>query len=278
MADSYVVLGATGGQGGAVVDALLESGRAVRAVVRAASSGRAQALQDRGVELAEADLSDADALVGALRSAAGVFAMTTPFEDGEEAELAQGRAIVTAARNAGVPHLVFSSVASADRHTGIPHFETKAATERLLAESGVPYTIVGPTYFYDNLLGGLDDVKSGRLDLAIGGDTPLQQLSRRDLGRFIVEVFAHPATHLGTRIDIASDAPTPNQMAAVLAAAVGGGVTAYPHDPAEIASDDMRAMFTFLAATGYSADIPALHSRYPNIGWQSFEQWVQESI
>lgn len=278
MADIYVVLGATGGQGGAVVDALLDSGHRVRAVVRASSSGRAQRLQDRGVELAEADISDAAALATAMSSAAGVFAMTTPFEDGEEAELAQGRAIVAAATDAAVPHLVFSSVASADQHTGIPHFETKAVTERVLTQSGVPYTIVGPTYFYDNLLGGIDDVRAGRLDLAIGVDTPLQQLSRRDLGRFIVEVFADPATHLGVRIDIASDAPTPREMAATLSDALSYPVTAYAHDPADIASHDMRAMFGFLSATGYSADIPTLRSHYPQIGWQSFDEWLAESL
>lgn len=153
MNDPYVVLGATGGGSGAVLDALLDDGRSVRAVVRSASSARSRSLQDRGAELAEADISDAHALAAAMRDSAGVFAMTTPFEDGEEAELAQGRAVVAAAGIAAVPHLVFSSVASADRGTGIPHFETKAATERLLADSGVPYTIVGPTYFYDNLLG-----------------------------------------------------------------------------------------------------------------------------
>ena len=277
MNDPYVVLGATGGQGGAVLDALLESGRSVRAVVRSASSARSRSLQDRGAELAEADISDAHTLAAAMRDSAGVFAMTTPFEDGEEAELAQGRAVVAAAGIAAVPHLVFSSVASADRGTGIPHFETKAATERLLADSGVPYTIVGPTYFYDNLLGGIDDVKAGRLDLAVGLDTPLQQLSRRDLGRFVVHVFENAATHLGARIDVASDAPTPRQMAAVLTATWGREVVAHAHDPAEIESPDMRAMFGFLSTTGYSADIPALHDRYPDIGWQSFEQWVQES-
>jgi uncharacterized protein YbjT (DUF2867 family) len=234
-------------------------------------------LQDRGAKLAEADISDAHTLAAAMRDSAGVFAMTTPFEDGEEAELAQGRAVVAAAGIAAVPHLVFSSVANADRGTGIPHFETKAATERLLADSGVPYTIVGPTYFYDNLLGGIDDVKAGRLDLAVGLDTPLQQLSRRDLGRFVVHVFENAATHLGARIDVASDAPTPRQMAAVLTATWGREVVAHAHDPAEIESPDMRAMFGFLSTTGYSADIPALHDRYPDIGWQSFEQWVQES-
>jgi uncharacterized protein YbjT (DUF2867 family) len=277
MNDPYVVLGATGGQGGAVLDALLRSGRSVRAVVRSASSARSRSLQDRGAELAEADISDAHALALAMRGSAGVFAMTTPFEDGEEAELAQGRAVVAAAGIAAVPHLIFSSVASADRGTGIPHFETKAATERLLADSGVPYTIVGPTYFYDNLLGGIDDVKAGRLDLAVGLDTPLQQLSRRDLGRFVVHVFDNAATHFGVRIDVASDAPTPRQMAAVLSEAWGREVVAHSHDPAGIESPDMRAMFGFLSTTGYSADIPALHDRYPDVGWQSFEQWVRES-
>jgi hypothetical protein len=54
-------------------------------------------------------------------------------------------------------------------------------------------------------------------------------------------------------------------------------VVAHSHDPAEIESPDMRAMFGFLSTTGYSADIPALRDRYPDIGWQSFEQWVRES-
>lgn len=84
------VLGATGGQGGAVVDALLDAGRSVRAVVRSPESSRAQALADRGVELAVADLMSGDGLTEAFAGVAGAFALTTPFESGVDAELTQG--------------------------------------------------------------------------------------------------------------------------------------------------------------------------------------------
>jgi uncharacterized protein YbjT (DUF2867 family) len=52
---------------------------------------------------------------------------------------------VTAASDEQVPHMVFSSVASADQHTGVPHFESKAILETDLVASGLPYTITAPT-------------------------------------------------------------------------------------------------------------------------------------
>lgn len=107
-------------------------------------------------------------------------------------------------------------MASADLHTGIPHLESKAVVEAALVSSGVPNTIVGPTYFYDNLVGGLDRIRDGVFELAIPEDKPLQQLSRRDLGAFVAAVFADPTRHVGTRIDLASDDPTPAEMADAL--------------------------------------------------------------
>ncbi|MEN0140622.1 MAG: NmrA/HSCARG family protein [Rhodococcus sp. (in: high G+C Gram-positive bacteria)] len=273
MSEPYAVVGATGGQGGAVVDALLERGRQVRALVRRSSS-RSEALRLRGVDIAVADITDRAATAAAVDGCAGVFAMTTPFEDGPEAEIAQGAALVDAFGDAGVPHVVFSSVADADKRTGVPHFETKAATEALLRESSVSYTIVGPTYFYDNLLGGLDDIRRGRLDLPLPVDTPLQQLSRRDLGRFVALVFDDPDRFAGTRIDLASDDPTPGRMAEVLGEVLGTPVHAHASDPDAIASPDMRAMFRFLADTGYDANIGELRRLYPEVGWQSFADWA----
>ncbi|ACY19753.1 hypothetical protein Gbro_0419 [Gordonia bronchialis DSM 43247] len=46
-------------------------------------------------------------------------------------------------------------------------------------------------------------------------------------------------------------------------------MTAESFDPERISSPDMRAMFTFLSGDGYSVDIPALHERFPDVGWQS---------
>jgi len=272
------VLGATGAQGGAVVTALLESGSTVRGVTRRTDSASARRLSAAGVEVVAADLSDETSVAQAFTGVDGAYALTTPFEDGPEAEIAQGRTILDAALAAQVPHLVFSSVADADQHTGIPHFDSKAMVEAALAQSGLSYTIVGPSYFYDNMLGGLDAIKAGVFELPLPADAPLQQLSRRDLGRFVATALNDPDPVRGARIDIASDEPTGRQMTAALAETLGRPVELVTRDPALIASDDMRAMFSFLASGGYTVDIAALHAQYPQIGWQSFTDWLDTGL
>lgn len=272
------MLGATGAQGGAVVSALLDHGATVRGITRRADSPAAQRLAAAGVEVVSADLADEVSVARAFAGVDGAYTLTTPFEEGPAAEVAQGRTILASAVQARVPHLVFSSVADADQHTGIPHFDSKAAVEAALAQSGLSYTIVGPSYFYDNMLGGLDAIKAGVFELPLPAEVPLQQLSRRDLGRFVAAVLTDPDPVRGARIDLASDEPTGRQMAAALSETLGRPVELVTHDPALIASDDMRAMFTFLAAGGYTVDIGALHAQYPQIGWQSFTDWLQTDL
>lgn len=276
----FAVLGATGGQGGAVVDALLDAGHPVRAVVRSTGSGRARALAERGVELAVADMISGAGLAAAFADVDGAFTFTTPFEseNGTGAELEQGAAIISAATHANLPHMVFSSVASADRGTGVPHFESKYAIEQQLVGSGLAHTIVGPTYFYDNIFGGGDAMKAGLLIMGMPADRPLQQLSRRDLGRFVAGVLTDPARFAGQRIDIASDAVTPDEMATIVSDVTGRPTRAESFDPERISSPDMRAMFTFLSRDGYSVDIPALHTDYPEVGWESFADWAATSM
>src|SRR5699024_172926 len=163
-----LVLGATGGQGGAVVTALLDRQAPVRALVREPDSAGATRLAERGVPTAVGSLDDADSLAAAMDGVGGVFALTTPFEAGPEAERSQGQAIIAAARQAGVGHLVLSSVASATSHTGVPHFDSKAVVETELAASGLNHTILAPTYFFDNALGGASRLRNdGVLELPL---------------------------------------------------------------------------------------------------------------
>lgn len=272
------VLGATGGQGGAVAQALLASGQGVRAVVRDPAAPRARRLAEQGVDVVPGDLSDATSLTAAFGGASAAYAVTTPFESGTDAEVRQGKAIVEAAGRAGLAHLVLASVASADRSTGVPHFESKARIERMLAQAGLPATVVAPTYFFENALGGLDEIAQGVLPLAIPGDTPLQQIARRDLGAVVAAVIADPERWIGRRVEVAGDAPTPRQMAEVIAAAAGGPVE-YRHVPLDLvrrASEDMGAMFTFLTETGYTVDIPALRADFPDVAWTSFADWAAD--
>lgn len=273
--EAILVLGATGGQGGAVVDALLaRGGTGVRAVVRDPGRESAQRLARRGVAVVTGALEDRESLVSAMRDVAAVFAVTTPFEAGLDAEVEQGRTIIAAAHQARVPHLVFSSVAGADQDSGVPHFQSKAMIERDLVEGDVSYTILGPTYFFDNALGGEQRIRAGVLELPLPSGRPLQQLARADLGRFAAEVLRSPSAFAGQRIELAGDAPTPARMAAALTATLARPVRHEQSALSSIVNPDMRAMWQFLTGPGYQVDIDALRAAHPGMLWTSFADWA----
>ena len=142
MSDSRLALvtGATGQQGGAVARRLLESGFRVRGMARNTESEPSKHLRVMGAEMVRAEFADAESLTTVLKGVDVVFAMTTPFEEGVDAETAQGVALVDAAAAAGVDHFVFSSVASANKATGIPHFDSKYRVEERLVSSDLRWS------------------------------------------------------------------------------------------------------------------------------------------
>ena len=149
--EPVLVTGATGLHGGAVCRGLLAAGRAVRALTRDLHGSRGRQLGELGAELVVGDLMVTESLVVAMRGVCAVYAVTTPFGADPQAEVEQGEHIIAAAREVEVPWLILASVASADRGTGIPHFESKAQIEQQVGASSIPYTVVAPTYFYENL-------------------------------------------------------------------------------------------------------------------------------
>jgi uncharacterized protein YbjT (DUF2867 family) len=275
-----LVVGATGGQGGAVLTRLLARGTSVRALVRNPRGPAADALAERGVDLARGDLTDEASLAAAMSGVSAVFAVTTPFESGPHAETQQGLTLLRAAHRVHVPHLVYSSVAGADRHSGIPHFESKAIVERALAGGDVPFTVLGPTYFYDNLLGGIDEVLAGCLALPLPPNYPLQQLARSDLGQVAAEVLTRPAVFAGRRIELASDSPSADDMSAVLSRVLGRavGVRQVSLGSVRRTNSDMGAMWTFISGGGYAVDIPQLRHDWPTVEWTSFPRWADEVV
>ena len=118
---NVLVTGATGKQGGHLVRELLAHGHSVRALTRKPESAGAGALAARGVTIVGGDFADQGSLERAARGVDTVFAMSTPFEGGETKETREGINLLRAASAVGVSHLVYSSVAGADRATGIPH-------------------------------------------------------------------------------------------------------------------------------------------------------------
>ena len=85
-----------------------------------------------------------------LEGATSLFAMTTPLEGGTQAETLQGISAADAAKAAGV-HIVFTSTGSANRQTGIPHFDSKYEVEEHIAKIGVRATVLAPVYFMEPL-------------------------------------------------------------------------------------------------------------------------------
>jgi uncharacterized protein YbjT (DUF2867 family) len=282
MAQSKLVLvtGATGKQGGACVEALLTRGHQVRALTRNSASPAANRLRERGVEITVGDFSDRDSLMRAARGADAVYAMSTPYEQGAEKETAQGITITDAARAARVGHFVYSSVASANRGTGIEHFDGKYAVEKHLQASGVPYTIVAPVFFMENLLQPwtLPSLRQGKLTMALPASRPLQQITVADIGAFVAAVIERSDTVFGRRFDIAGDELTGDQAAAILSKVAGREIR-YEGLPPEVLraqSEDMARMFGWFDSTGYAADIKNLRRDFPEVTWHTFEQWARK--
>ncbi|MGR6919521.1 NmrA/HSCARG family protein [[Actinomadura] parvosata] len=276
-----VVIGATGNQGGAVADLLLERGHEVVAYVRAPESPAAQALRAKGARLATGDLSDPDALQRACAGADAVFGLSVPFgEGGKDAEVAQGRLLVdTAARHD--LHLVYSSVRGADRlvATEIEHADSKQLIEAYLRERPVRATVLGPVYFMENVLNlGFSRLGAGMLANPLTPGKPLDQVSVLDIAGMAVHAVENPGEFVGERIDIASDRVTGQEAARILSDVLGREIP-YQQMPLDMvrqwAGEEVATMFENFENNTDFLDLEALHARYPAVRWHSYAEWAK---
>ena len=277
---SVLVMGATGNQGGAVVRNLLTKGHRIRTLTRNPDSQKAKQLAGQGVEVLKGDFTDSDSLVKAAKGMDTVFAMTTPFEAGVEAEAKQGIDLADAVKQAGAGHLVFNSVASADRNTNIPHFDSKYKVEQYIASLKLPYTIVAPVVFMDNWFTPwyLPSIQEGTLKIAMPEDRPLQQVSVDNIGAFAAAMIERREQVFGQRFDIAGDELTGKETVATISRASGRTIGYEGFDPEFMRAEnpDFAEMFSWINKVGYSVDIKNLHKEFPEVPWQNFEQWAQQ--
>ncbi|WP_373546409.1 NmrA/HSCARG family protein [Chamaesiphon sp.] len=266
---TILVTGATGHQGSAVAHHLLKRGNfQVRALVRDKNTPAAQSLHRLGAELFVGDLNQQASLEHALQGVYGVFSMQG-LNDGIEAEIREGKAIVDVAKALGIGHFVYSSVGSAERQTGVPHFDSKFQIEEYLRASGLPYTILRPVFFlynYDGMrsrsVGSAESiVETGTLSQPLSPDTKLQQLSEDDYGEMVSEVFARFTDFANREIEVASGEMTMPEVAATFSRVLGKNV-AYQQIPFEAfeqqAGAEMTKMYRWFENVGYGADLAQL--------------------
>ena len=280
MAESKTVLvsGATGHQGGAVARELLARGYRVRAMTRKPENDAARNLGKLGAELVRGDLDDEASVAAALAGAWGAFAVQNTWEAGVEKEEVQGKRFAKLARAAGVRHFVYTSVASAHRKTGIPHFDNKWRVEETVRSLGFPSQVVlRPVFFMENFLlpwfkPGID---GGKLMIGVKPDTVLQMIAVEDIGKYGLWAFDNAEKLNGRAIDIAGDARTLPDTAKIIGRAAGKTVefVQVPIEEIRKFSMDNALMLEWFDRVGYDVDIPAT-SKESGIAPTKFPDWA----
>lgn len=212
----------------------------------------------------------------ALEGATSLFAMTVP-SGGTDTETRQGIAAADAAKAAGV-HLVFTSVGSANRQTGIPHFDSKYEVEKHIAKIGVSATILAPVSFMENLYFAKEQLAKGIYAAALPPTRALAQVAVTDIGAVAVRVLEDAGRFAGKRFDFASDELTGNDALAILSR-VTGRPFVYYQVPLDVIrqrmGEDAARMYEWFDRVGFAVDRAALHREFPDVAFHDFESWAK---
>ena len=260
---TVLVTGATGHQGGAVARQLVGRGFTVRGMTRKPDGEPARALAKLGVEIVQGDLNDAASLEKALAGVWGTFAVQNTWEAGVEGEEEQGKRYAKIAREKGVQHFVYTSVGSAHKKTGIPHFENKFRVEETVRGLKFPsWFILRPVFFMENLVSPWF-LNGDKLVTAMDPKTKLQMIAASDIGKFGARAFEKAEEWNGQDLDIAGDAVTMPEAAAIVSQIVGKKIEfqRIPIEAVRQNSVDFALMLEWFDRVGYSADIANLEKR-----------------
>lgn len=292
---AILITGATGKQGGSVINELLRHNLPYEliAVTRDTQSPSAQRLAAKSpkIRLIEGNLDNPAQVFQNARAVTehpiwGVYSVQAAMgKDAKEEQ--QGKALIDEALNQGVRHFVYSSVdrggeQSITNPTNIPHFMTKHHVEmHLLArtrgrEHGMDWTILRPAAFMENLTPDFMGKVFATAWKAIVKDKPLQLVATSDIGFFAAEAFASPVRYRGRAISLAGDELTFQRMAEVFRARVGRDVPTTFEMPVRAIMSMMGgfgAMFRWFRDEGYGADIQALRVVHPEM--KDFGTWLE---
>lgn len=208
MTKLLVVFGATGNQGGSIVqtvlsDPTLSSEYRVRAVTRNAGSPKAQALKNQNVEVVEADADSPESLPSALAGAHTVFSLTTSIYDEklEQRELAHGKGVADAAVAAGAQYLIFSTLAHIGRVSGWKynrggHFDSKAEVEEYIRTLPIKSAFFAPGSFMQNFSSIMKPHHGGNgtymLANVLAPDSKLPLIDIEETGKYVGPILADP--------------------------------------------------------------------------------------
>ncbi len=253
-----LLAGTAGPLGGTVAPNLLALDHSVRVVTD--NPDKVKRKKGSNVEVLQGDLRKRDSLLKSLDGVDGVFIAGARHEDGPDAELAQGKAIIDACAEKNIGHVVYSSVCCANKRTRVPHFEAKHEVEEYLKGCGLPYTILRPVWFMENFISSRyrPSVEKGVLCTPLRPDRVLQMVSADDVGRIVAEMFTKPGKFGEREIDVAGDQLTMAGIAEEISRVAPNPVRyeqLSDSDAGNTLSKDMLLMFQWLDTHGYDVDL-----------------------
>lgn len=303
MSRAILITGATGNQGGSVIDALVAkqpSGFLLLAVTRNAHSASAKRLvaKSASIKLVEGDLNSVPALFESAKQVAGTSPLwgvcSVQASMGKsvtlDGEIRQGKALIDESIKARVQHFVYSSVErggderSWDSATPVPHFKTKHEIEHYLRDSTsngkspMSWTILRPVIFMDNLVPGFASKVFLTTLRDVIKEKPLQWVATADIGFFAAKALYNPSTWQNRAVGLAGDELTFRQLSQGFQKVTGepaGTTFGVLGKALKYSISEVGIMVDWFKDDGYAANLPEIRRIHPNV--TTMEQYLEKS-
>lgn len=301
------VVGSTGAQGGGLARAILSDPNGefkVRAITRDITSDKAKALAKMGAEVVAGDVDDVESLKRAFAGAYGAYCVTFFWAHfSPEKEIANAKAMATAAKHAGIKHAIWSTFEDTRKWVPltdnrmptlkekykVPHFDAKAEADHFFTDLGVPTTFLLTSFYWDNFIYfGMGPKKGPDGNFAVTfpmGDKKLPGIAAEDIGKCAYGIFKKGKEYIGKTVGISGEQLTGTQMAATFTKVLGKNVR-YNEVPPDVyrsfgfpGADDLGNMFQIKRDFEklYCGARSVEFSRSLNPSLQSFETWLMNN-
>ncbi|CAF0788741.1 unnamed protein product [Adineta steineri] len=270
-----IIIGGTGKQGSAVINALLPSKSTsslhLLTLTRNLQSKKALELKEREVELVQADLDEAtvDQLANVFQGADGLFIAQAISDK----EVEQGYKIINAAEKAGVKQVVYSSVGRAHDAPDVPHFHSKFLIEEYLKKSSIKYyTILRPFSFMENLFYATRYDKE-KINFWTDPQTIVNHIACEDIGKVAAQAFLNPEKYNHQSIELAGDTMNGNQLCETFSKVLERPMKYVKMD---VRDESTRLMIQWIENSKFVVDVKALKEEY-GLNLKSVEDFMREN-
>ncbi len=279
-----LVTGGTGKVGSKVIDELLKRGANVRALVR---TKEASTKIPDGVEIFIGDLLDPVSVHKALQNVDKLYSLNAVVPD----ELTQGLIAFGLAKRLKLEHIVYLSVFKVQAFKDVPHFASKLAIENALHEFDLPFTIIRPSYFFQNDLALKDAITQAGMYPMPLGDFGISAVDVRDIAE-AAAIALTGSGHLGKTYNLVGpDILSGNKVASIWSKLLGKEVRYTGHDMDAFeeemrkrapswAAFDMRMMFQGYLERGFTAENGDLETVTKLLGHplRRYEDFAREAV